>query len=227
MTTTTTTATDPQVRLPMAARYAMAACGVLAPTLMIVAIALDPVDSGLEGADAVQALEANIDAFLLPGWLYAIAAFLWVPALLMVGRVARANAPALGLAGLILAFGLAISVGPDPYDLAYLGLKSGLDVDATFALVESADNLPSAVLGFSWLLGLIGLVILGIAILRGKSAPVWSGVALIVAPVAMPLSWFAVSGVALLATWVVLAAGFAGCALAFLSQPAHVDVGAR
>lgn len=170
MTTTTTTAADPQVRLPMAARYAMAACGVLAPTLMIVAIALDPVDSGLEGADAVQALEANIDAFILPSSLYAIAAFLWVPALLMVGRVARANAPALGLAGLILAFGLAISVGPDPYDLAYLGL---------------------------------------------------------VAPVAMPLSWFAVSSIALLATWAVLAAGFAGCALAFLSQPARVDVGAR
>lgn len=227
MTTTTTTETDPQVRLRIAARYAMVACGVLAPMLMIVAIALDPVDSGLEGADAVQALAANIDAFILPSWLYAIAAFLWVPALLMVGRVARANAPALGLAGLILAFGLAISVGPDPYDLAYLGLKGGLDVDATFALVESAGNLPSAVLGFSWLLGLIGLVVLGIAILRGTSAPVWSGVALIVAPVAMPLSWFAVSSIAWLATWVVLAAGFAGCALAFLSQSARVDVGAR
>lgn len=222
MTTTTTFETDPQTRLPMAARNAMAACAVLAPLLTIAAIALDPVDAGLEGSDAVRALEANLDAFILPSWLYALSTFLWIPALLMVGRVARATAPALGLTGLILAFGLAIPVGPDPYDLAFIGLKSGLDVDATFAVVEAADNLPSAVLGFSWLLGLIGLVVLGIAILRGKSAPAWSGIALIIAPVAMPLSWFAVSEVALLATWAVLTVGFAGCALAFLSQPARV-----
>lgn len=33
---------------------------------MIAAMALDPVDARLEGADAVRALEANIDGYILP-----------------------------------------------------------------------------------------------------------------------------------------------------------------
>lgn len=147
MTTTTIVDSGPQVRLPVPARYAMAACGVLAPVLFIVAIPLNPIGAGDEGADAVAGLAANIDAYLLPSWIYVIGTVLWFPASLRVGRVARANAPALGLTGLVLA------------------------------------------------------------------------------PVAVPVAWFSGSTVALMAAWAVLVVGFAGCALAFLSQPAQAGTG--
>lgn len=218
--TTATLDSGPQLRLPMPARCAMAACGVLAPVLMIVALHLHPVGVGVGDTEALPELAANLDGYLLPSWLDGIGAFLWVPALLMAGRVARTGAPTLGLVGLVLAFGLAIRIGPGLTDVAYLGLSSGLDVDATDALAKTTSELPTAVLGESWLIGLVGLVVLGVAIVRGKSAPVWGGVALIVAPVAVPVSWISGSVIAVTAAWAVLAIGFAGCALAFLSQPA-------
>jgi hypothetical protein len=48
--------------------------------------------------------------------------------------------------------------------------------------------------------------------LRGKSAPTWMGLAFVVAPVAIPLTWFSGVDVALIAAWTLLSAGFAGCA---------------
>ncbi|MGH3519467.1 MAG: hypothetical protein ACRDQ7_19015 [Haloechinothrix sp.] len=227
---TTTPQTSPQLQLPMPARYAMAACAVLAPVLFATAGALHPVEVGAEGREFVQQFADNLDAYTAPSWLYPIATLLWVPALLAVARVARSQSSSLGLIGMVLAFGLAIPVGLDSNDLAYVALDNGLDAATITALMASADTLPSRILGFTWLAGLIGLIVLGIAILRGRSAPIWAGVALIVAPLAIPASWFSGWAIGLTAAWVLLAIGFTGCALSLVTrrepQSTHVIGGA-
>lgn len=215
---TTTLDTNAQLRLPEPARFAMAACAVLAPALLLVAGLLHPVAIGAEGRDAVQQFADNIDGYTVSSWLYPIATFLWIPALLTVGRIARSGAPALGVTGMVLAFGLAIPVALNADDLAAVSLDNGLDVATTTALIESAQNLPSGVLGFSWLAGLIGVLLLGVAILRGGSAPVWAGAALIVAPLAMPAAYFSGSAVVLVAAWVLQLVGFTGCAIAHVTR---------
>lgn len=215
---TATLDTRPQLRLPLPARYAMAACAVLAPALFLIAVLLHPVEITAEGREAVRQFAAGIDGYTASSWLDPIATFLWIPAVLMVGRVARTRAPVLGLTGMVLAFGLAIPVALSQGDLTYVALRSGLPVDAVTKLLDTAESVPSSVLGEGWLIGLIGLIVLGAAILRGKSAPAWAGLALIVAPLAIPASWISGSLVAVAAAWAVLAVGFAGCAVVLVRR---------
>jgi hypothetical protein len=218
----TTTASPPVVdsglRLPMAARTAMALCAVAAPGLITAVVQLNLVDVGVDGRAALEQFAADVDAYPPVGVLHAIAAFLWLPALLTVARVARAGAARLGLIGLVLGAGIIVPPSIDPEALSYIALTNGHGIEATQALVTSAEQLPSGFLGWSWLLGLIGLVLLGVAVLRGRSAPTWAGVALVLAPLAIPASWFAGSALALTAAWVALTLGFAGCGIALVQR---------
>lgn len=112
MTRTTESATAsgpalPRESLPLGRipRYAMVASAELAPALVAVGFFLDPGSIGLGGRDMVRHLSTHLDEYAVQSWLSPIAAVLWVPAMLAVGRVARSAAPRLGLAGLILGFG--------------------------------------------------------------------------------------------------------------------------
>ncbi|MQA12301.1 MAG: hypothetical protein GEU98_27970 [Pseudonocardiaceae bacterium] len=220
-TTVSRVDTNSQPTLPAPARYAMAGCAVVAPILIVVAMLLAPLDMAGEGREYVSDFAANIDQLGATLWLWALSALLMPAALLAVGRVARAGAPALGVVGLVVAFPFVIPIGLEMDELSYAALKSGLDVDATHRLIESADtNLPSSLFGWAFLVSMVGLVLLGIALLRGRSAPMWVGIALIVAAVGIPVSWFSGVGVAVLIAWAVLAAAFIGCAFA-LAAPAR------
>ncbi|AEF39193.1 hypothetical protein [Hoyosella subflava] len=209
----TTQSAPSHMGLPVTARYLMAACTVLAPATVVAAIFLHPVELGVEGVDAIAQFDAQRDSYLLIAWLFAVSTFFWVVAILTLGRVARYYSRTLGLVGMVIAFGLAIPVSLNYEDLSYIALENNLEPETIVALFASADQLPSGILGVVWLAGLVGLILLGIAILRGKGAPKWAGVALIIAPLGIPASWFAASALVFYTAWVVLTAGFAGYAI--------------
>ncbi|GHE75595.1 hypothetical protein GCM10017786_00380 [Amycolatopsis deserti] len=204
--------------LPPVARYLMGAGAVLAPLLVAVGVALNLDIAGTTNTAIAQQVADNLGDYRTQAWLTAVSALLWVPAVLTAGRVARWNSPRLGLTGTVLAFGMAIPIGLDTEALAYVALKNGVPMPVTVAMMDTADNTPHWSVFFVFFAGLIGLILLGVAILRGHAAPPWAGVALILAAVAVPVSWFAGSGIAVLVSWLVLAAGFAGCAQALITH---------
>ncbi|MCF6427544.1 hypothetical protein [Amycolatopsis tucumanensis] len=203
--------------LPPVARYLMGVAAVLAPLLIAAGLALDLDITGTSNTAIAQRIAADLDGYPTQAWLGAVSALLWAPAVLTAGRVARRNSPRLGLAGTVLAFGTAIPSALDTEALAYVALKSGVPVPTAVTMMDTADDIPSGILGFVFFAGLLGLILLGAAIVRGHAAPPWAGVALVVAAVAIPVSWFSGSGVAALIAWLVLTAGFAGCALALIT----------
>jgi hypothetical protein len=195
-------------------RTGLAVCSVAFGVVLVLALLLAPkFDYTLEGVAYVEEFAAHVDDAAPSLLFWALSVLLGVPALLAVSRVARSNAPALGLTGLILGYFFVIPAGLDMDEVIYASLKAGLDTESTNAVLESVeDNLPSSYFGLLWFVGLLGLILLGVAMLRGKSAPTWVGLAFVVAPVAIPLTWFSGVEVALIAAWVLLAIGFAGCA---------------
>ncbi|MEO3857613.1 hypothetical protein [Acrocarpospora sp. B8E8] len=197
------------------ARYAMVAGAFLAPLLLAISLLLSPIAPGVEGDAYVREFGANIDSYPTAVWLGALSSILLIPGMFGAAKVVRAGKPALGLAGLILAFVLALPVGGNTDDVIYAALKSGIDPASTVKLVDTYENgLPSSALGFSFFLGLLGLVLLGVAALTGRTAPVWAGVALIVAPILIPVAWFAaLPTIAAAVPWALLAIGLGGVAL--------------
>jgi hypothetical protein len=200
----------------------MVASAFISPLFLALALLLAPFNVTLEGEDYVKDFAANIDSYGGPGyWLTGISAFTLIPAIFAVSKVARWGKRTLGLVGMILAFILAIPIQGNTDDVTYAALKSGLDVPTTAKLADTYNtDLPSSALGWSFLLALIGLILLGVAALIGKSAPAWAAIALIVAPVLVPIAWIASLGnVAAGAAWLVLAVGMGGVALSLLKEP--------
>lgn len=203
------------------ARYGLAACAVLYGLLTVLALVIQPaIDYTAEGGDYVQAFSANIDAMTPSLWIWPALIFVGVPALLAVGRVARSQAPAIGLVGLILGFGVVLPSGLELDEVTYAAIKSGLDVESTVALLQSVEqNVPSSNYSILWFPGLVGLLLLGVAMLRGRSVPKWVGISLIIAPIAIPVTYFSGISMALIAAWMVLAAGFIGAAFVLVRRP--------
>lgn len=214
--------TTPRSGADTFARYAMITCAWLSPLLLAAALLLSPMGMTTDDSAYVREFAANLDAYPLSAWMSALSAITLIPALLGVGRVARRGKPVLGLVGLILGFVLALPIAGNTDDALYAGLKSGVD-EATMTKIYVAlmNDVPTAVLGMTWFVGLLGVVLLGLAALLGKSAPTWGAVALIAAPILVPVPW--VAGLPMLAAgaaWLVLAAGLGGVALGLLREPA-------
>ncbi|MFG1701582.1 hypothetical protein ACFLIM_00190 [Nonomuraea sp. M3C6] len=200
-------------------RYAMIVCAVVSPLAIALSLLFAPFTVTTEGEPYIQGMIANLDAYALWSWVGALSAVTLIPALYAVSKVARSGRPVLGLVGMILAFIMAIPVSMNTDDVIYAAAKAGLDVPTTNKLItQLEDGLPTSVLGFSFFLGLLGLVLLGIAALS-SDAPKWAAVAMIVAPFLIPIAWFAqlpntVAG----AAWIIFAAASGGIALALPSR---------
>ncbi|MGV9302845.1 hypothetical protein ACWENQ_04285 [Nonomuraea sp. NPDC004354] len=201
-------------------RYAMIAAAVISPLAIAASILLAPGNVTAEGEAYVRQFVAAAGSYPLLAWLSAISSLTIVPAAFGVARVARAGRPVLGLVAMILAFVLIVPIGGNSDDVLYAGIVAGLD-QATLTKLYAAYNegLPTSILGMSFLFGLLGFLLLGVAALLGRTAPVWAAIALVVAPVAIPISWFAGLGnVAAGVAWLLMTAGMGGVALGLLNQ---------
>ncbi|MFI7131248.1 hypothetical protein ACIBQ1_36570 [Nonomuraea sp. NPDC050153] len=200
-------------------RNAMIACAAISPLTIAATLLLAPFVTTAEGEPYIRALVANLDAYALWSWVGALGTVTLIPAIFAVSKVARSGRPVLGLVGMILAFAMALPYGLTSDDTIYAAAKAGLDVPTTNRLVtQLSEGTPTSILGFTFFLSLLGFVLLGVAALRG-AAPKWAAIAMIVAPVLIPVPWFAglpaaAGGVA----WLVFTAATTGIALALLSR---------
>ncbi|MFB4274651.1 MULTISPECIES: hypothetical protein [unclassified Nonomuraea] len=212
------TAVHPRTATAGFTRTAMIACAVASPLLIALSLLLAPYPATLEGEPYIRAFTAHLDGYALLSWLGVLSFATLVPGLLAVSRVARDGRPVLGLVGMILAFILTLPA-TDTDEVIYAAARAGLDVPTTHRLVtEVSEGLPTSALGFTFFLALLGLVLLGVAALS-SAAPKWAAIALIVAPLLIPVAWLAqLSNVAAGAAWLILTAAMGGVALA-LPQP--------
>jgi len=204
-------------------RYAMVASAIIFPLSVAIALFLAPYDVTKSGQEYVQGFADHIDDYGgFTFWLSALGVFATIPALFAVSKVARAGKPVLGLVGMIMAFLLAIPVSGNTDDVIYSALKNNVDVKTVAAIMKTLEeDSPSGMLGFIFLPGLIGVFLLGLAALLGKTAPMWASIVLMVGPLLIPVPWFAGLGAALAAVaWLILAVGMGGVAYGLLSQKA-------
>ena len=149
-----------------------------------------------------------------------------VPGVIAVGMLARRHAPRLGTAGLVLAVAAFMSLfwsnvtGAD--NVALGAARIGMHPGVTGALLTSIGNIRPVGLGMLiFVLGhIVGLVLLAVALWRGRAVPAWAALLLgasqilhfvfaVIAPV-HPLDGLA---------WGLTAVGFAAAAVSLTRQP--------
>jgi hypothetical protein len=178
-----------------------------------------PYDTTDDGPRMVHQVAEHQTAENAVVWLGLVAMLTLVPSVLWVGRLVGRGAPRLTAAALLLLVPgysvLGLLVAGDAAVL--FGVRHGIPADTLGDLYESVH--PSAAVGAGiFVVGhVLGTVLLGIAMLRGRTVPTWAGVATVVA---QPLHFVAavvVSSHTLdLAAWGLNAVGFAAVSLAIL-----------
>jgi hypothetical protein len=161
-------------------------------------------------------------------WLTFVAMLTLVPGVIALGMLARRHAPRLGTTGLVLACAGFLSLfwstvaGSDNVALgaAHIGMRP----TATGALLTSMGKIvPIGLASNIFVLGhVLGLVLLGIALWRGRVVPAWAGLLLAASQIlhvvfAIIVPVHALDGLA----WGLTAVGFAAAAVAFIREPAR------
>lgn len=178
---------------------------------------LFPGPSRASFAAEVAAVTDHPARMAMLGWLHLPFFLGMVPACLAVAWLCRRRAPVLAtFAGTLTAagFGAGFALLPDG-DLA-AALQTGVDPAVLERMDDAAWAAPRAEVGIVlFLLGglMAGLALLGVALVRSRTAPLWAGIALIIAGPTHPFAPnTTLSGLGLLLG----AAGFAGVSWALL-----------
>lgn len=176
----------------------------------------DTTDSGTEIVRGVAAHEGRANAIV---WLGLVAMLTLVPAVLWVGRVVGRTAPKLTAAAMLLPVPaylmLALLVASD--GIALYGVQHDLPT-RTVADMYTAVHPIMLVGAVFFVLGhVLGTVLLGLAMLRGRAVPRWAAIATLIA---QPLHFVAAIIVANhpldFVAWSLNAVGFAAVSLVIL-----------
>lgn len=133
-----------------------------------------------EMARDVMAAEGRQSAVI---WLGLIATFTLLPGVLAVGRLTRRGAPRMTAAAMLLVvpgyLALIYMLGSDL--VLWTGAKAGLDASTLTALADTTHP-SSNIAAVVFVIGhVIGTVLLGLALLRSRTVPVWAAIVTIVA----------------------------------------------
>jgi hypothetical protein len=173
-------------------------------------------------ADIVASVDAHQTAESAVVWLGLLATLTLVPAVVFAGRAAGRRSPRLGAAATVLLVLGYLSLGwLNVVDAAVLfGVRNGIAHD-TLAQMYGGMHPAQTVAEVLFVLGhVLGTILLGIAMLRGRVVPAWAAWLTIVA---QPLHF--VAAVVLGSHWLDLfawglnAVGFAALAMAILRLP--------
>lgn len=216
--------TDKVERVRDTRRYWRVGLAVAAPIPMLamgVVNLLMPVAGDADFSESVTQVAAHTGRVAAAQWVGLLFFAFLIPAVLAVWSATRRIKPRLAAVGgtlCLIGFGVGFSGGPNDSLLAYLTATEHLDV-ATMARLDDAGWAMPAVIVSSllFLVGLVvGLAVLGTALLRSKVAPAWMGIALIVGGATHP---FIPGRFGVAAGLLVAAVGFAGASLALLRTP--------
>jgi hypothetical protein len=201
------------------ARYGLAAVMVIAPLTQVVFLLTQPwpVDSD----DYVRDVSAHTGGYVAMAWLGLVAAMTLAPAVIGVGVVAMRGAPLLGLVGMVLAVPGMLNPDGNPSDIIYTGARAGVPQKAVKDMLDRLGELPATgPFGF-WAFAVafaVGGLVLGVALLVGRSAPIWAAIALILTPLtALVGSFVNLGGAVATIGWAVATVGFTGCAIALVN----------
>lgn len=209
------TASDARVR--RAASTALAVIVVLAPLSQVAAVLASwgPWDD----PDPVASVYAHQQAYVTRAWFGQVGALTLAPATIAIGLLALRGSPVLALVGLVLTVPGLLNTDGNPEDLLYGAARAGIPMESARAAYEHLSELPA--LGpfgyYAYSLGfVVGGVILGVALFRGRIVPWWAGACLAASGVIgllgllTPLGTAAAAAVALIA-WVLVTVAFTAC----------------
>ncbi|MFJ3303300.1 hypothetical protein ACIPSA_09290 [Streptomyces sp. NPDC086549] len=170
-------------------RTLMGVTAVLGPVLLAVAVGIVPYGTGDSSKEMVKDIAAHrtVTELSLWGWLFGSIALM--AGILLVGLLAMRHSPKLGLWGLLL-FGtgiLAISATPSMDVVTLGGLGKGVGQDALTRTADGTLALPVVGVPTLYFVAahVVGAILLGVALLRGRVIPAWAAWLLIVS---MPLN---------------------------------------
>jgi hypothetical protein len=193
-------------------------CLLLAPVGQLIQFLVSPMRQADAAASQVAAVAAHLPAMRL-ALVLDVPILLLLPAVLYVGFVASAGRSKLAAAGMALTFTTALGAG---YLLAqdvvvYAAARQPDRATAAGLVAAFEGNGVVGGLVVAYLVGhLVGFVLIGIALVRSRAVPVWTGVALCVWPVAEMVG--EASGITAVAVggFALLVIGFGACAVALV-----------
>ena len=183
------------------------------------------------GADSNAAMAAKVAAHqgaeLAVIWLTFVALLTLIPGVIALGMLARRHSPRLGTAGLVLAYAsfacLFWSSVAGSDTVALSAARIGMHPGTTGTLLTSlGDITPVGLATTIFVIGhIISLVLLAVALWRGRAVPRWAALLLAISPV---LHFIFVAVVPIQAldalAWALSAPSFAAAAVALLREPA-------
>jgi hypothetical protein len=175
-----------------------------------------------EPAEWIPKVAGNMGRTELSFWLLLVFAVTAGAGAIVTGMVARRGSLRLGTIGMVLAFAgfSALSFSGAGYDgAAAATINAGLDVPTAENVLREIDSYQATAVGGALFIPLmfIGVLLLGIALWRGRTVPRWAAAALLVAfPIILAGGFVAMAVNAL--GWLLLAIGFAAAGAAYAGR---------
>ena len=206
-------------------RRALAILMPIGPLAIAIVRGILPYDTTDSNTTMAAKVAAHQGAESVVVWLTFVALLTLIPGVIVLGLLARRHAPRLGTAGLVLAFAAFMSLfwstvaGSD--NVALGAARIGLNPAVTGKLLDSMGAIPA--IGFAaWLFPvghILGLILIGIALWRGRVVPGWAALAIGVSQVlhlvfAVIVPNHALDGL----SWGLTTLGFAVAAVAFVRE---------
>ncbi|MFE3034707.1 hypothetical protein ACFXKY_24065 [Streptomyces canus] len=207
---------------PGTARLLAAIGATLGPLMFAAAGLVAPYDTDAAGKEIARDIAAHQGATELSVWLWAVGTVLFLPGLVGVALLAVSRSARLGLWGAAL-FGtglIAIGTTPNLDVVALGGFAKGVSQDSLVRVADGVNALAvvNGPILYFVVAHVLGAILLGVALLRGRVVPAWAAWLLILS---MPLNVVGyVIGVAPLTalSFVMAAVAFACAGLALVRQ---------
>jgi hypothetical protein len=207
-------------------RWALAAIMPIGPLAIAIVRGILPYKTTDSNTTLAAQVASHQGTESLVVWLTFIATLTLLPGVITVGLMARRGARRLGTAGLVLAFAAFMSLfwstvaGSD--NVALAAARIGISPALTGRLLDSMGAVPAIGLGSDLFVAghILGLVLIGIALWRGRVLPSWAALAIALSQVlhfifAVVVPVQALDGLA----WGLTTVGFAVAALTFAREP--------
>ena len=161
----------------------------LGPFLLALGTGVIPYSTGGSEEEIVRDIADDRTLTEVTLWCWLFGSIALTIGTLVVGLLAMRYAPKLGLWGLLLLGTglLAIASAPEMDAVTLGGLEEGVGVDALAKVSEGTYALPAVAVPLLWFIGahVLGAILLGVALLRGRVIAPWAAWLLILS---MPLN---------------------------------------